>query len=88
MSIDKFIHSLDIPAQAVLKVAHIEMVDNTEVMIEGMRRVLEYEDDRIKLDIGKKAVVFSGEGLCIRSYENGNATIDGTILRIEFESAE
>lgn len=86
MGIDKFVKNLDIPQSAILNVARIEITHNTEASIEGIKGVTEYEEGKIKLDIGKKTVSFYGDGLCVKSFDGSNMTIEGEILSIEFET--
>ena len=88
LDIGKIARGLDIPQQAVLKVGHIDMVDNTRAAVEGIRAIIEYDDESIRFNMGKKNVRFTGSGLCIKAFDADHAVIDGEIIRIEFDTQE
>ena len=64
---------------------HLELVGNRECAVEGLRGIVEYTKDKIKIDLGKYCVSFVGDGLYINSFTHEGATIEGTILSVEFE---
>lgn len=64
----------------------IELFSNSECCVEGIRSIIVYNSDCIKLDIGKICVNFSGDDLYITSFTSEGANISGTIISVEFES--
>ncbi len=69
-----------------IKKPHIELIGNTECIIEGMKSIIEYTKGRIKVDTGKMNVTISGDGLYINSFTPDGATVEGEIVALEFES--
>ena len=47
-----------------------------------------FRSDRIKLNIGKRAVTFLGYDLHINSLTTEGAVVQGTILSVEFSDAD
>ena len=65
---------------------HIELIGNTECIIEGLKSIIEYTKGRIKVDVGKMTVTLCGDDLYINSFTPGGATVEGEIVSLEFES--
>lgn len=86
MGMEKFARELNIPQQSISNTAVIEIAGNSEASVDGIKGVLEYTSELIKLDIGKKAVTFSGNELVIWSFDGKSAVITGEIMRIEYET--
>ena len=63
---------------------YMEIVSNTCALVDGCKSVLEYNDERIKLNFGKSTVTFSGTGLSIRSLSMEQAMVEGFIMCIEY----
>ena len=78
--------ALDIPQVITPGVAHIEMDGNREVAIDGCRGILEYEEDKIKLNTGNLLVSFIGSNLEIKVYSDIQTVVVGDIISIEFEN--
>ena len=64
--------------------AQIELSGNREALVDGCRGVLQYEDDVIRLSTGRRVVRFQGSGLMIRTMQQNQLLICGTILSVEF----
>ena len=62
----------------------IELSGNREALVDGCRGVLQYEDDVIRLSTGRRVVRFQGSGLMIRTMQQNQLLICGTILSVEF----
>ena len=65
---------------------YIEMVSNTCALVDGCKSVMEYDDGKIKLNLGKNSVSFNGTGLTIRSLSMEQAMVEGFILSVEFSN--
>lgn len=63
---------------------YMEIVSNTCALVDGCKSVLEYDEDRIKLNLGRNTVTFSGTGLTIRSLSMEQAIVEGFIVNVEF----
>lgn len=64
--------------------AQITLFGNTEALVDGCKGVLEYGENTIKLNIGKGAVIFVGQSLELRSLNNDQAVVIGSIGSVEF----
>ena len=62
----------------------VEINGRREAVVEGCVGVLEYGEDRIRLNMGKGSIVFVGRRLNIRSFERDHAEIEGFFTNIEF----
>lgn len=63
----------------------LEVIGNTNCIIEGLKSIVEYTKGKIKIDLGKYCVTFYGDGLYINSFTRGGATVEGIIISLEFE---
>jgi sporulation protein YqfC len=75
---------LELPVDLVAGMVHFEFSGNREVIIEGCRGILEYDENIICIDTGKMTVRFMGRGLELRNFTNHSAVIDGFISSVEF----
>lgn len=64
----------------------IEMLGNREMIIDGCKGVVEYDETIIKLSLGEYVLSLSGDNLLINSFDNSVAVISGQICEISFVS--
>ena len=76
--------ALELPPGALGKGAHIELSSNREATVDGCKGVMEYEECRIKLNIGSGSVTFCGRGLEITNLIGNQAVIAGFITGLEY----
>lgn len=81
---EKAVKVLELPVDLVAGMVHFEFSGNREVVIEGCRGVLEYDENIICLDTGKLKVRLMGRGLEIRNFTDHSVIIDGYISSVEF----
>lgn len=74
----------ELPDGTLSQTLRMEMTANREAIVEGCRRVLQYDEDRISLDTVNGEVCFEGENLCVNCLVGGNAVVSGHILTIGF----
>ncbi len=77
--------ALDIPEILTADLPHIEAEGNREISVDGCRGILEYTQDKIKLNTGKLVITFIGDGIEIKTYSEIQTVIGGNILSVEFE---
>lgn len=65
---------------------HLKLVGNTECVVDGLKGILEYTREKIKINLGKNNVTFYGDALFIESFSPEGAVVEGTIITLEFES--
>ena len=63
----------------------IEISGCRECLIDGLKSISEYTEDKIKIDLGKYSVCIVGDGLCINSFSSEGAVVEGTVMTVEFE---
>jgi sporulation protein YqfC len=81
---EKVSEELDLPLSSMPGMPNIELAGNRQAVVEGCKGVLEYNEDVIKLNLGKSVVRFVGSGLSMNSYRFEQAVISGNILSVEF----
>ena len=64
----------------------IEMLGNREMIIDGCKGVVEYDEAIIKLSLGEYVLSLSGDNLLFNSFDNSVAIISGQICEISFVS--
>ena len=71
--------ALDVPLDAVCDLPRIELVGSSELNVENLRGILDYDENTragiIKID---------GSGLVLTSVTDENVCVTGSIIRIEF----
>lgn len=84
--IKKFTEEMQIPESAVTDSFKIEFRGNSDVVIEGCKGIIDYEESGISLNLGKMLVRFGGADLEISSFFEEQAIIKGTVVIMEFSS--
>lgn len=78
--------ALDIPQALNPSLPHIEAEGNREIAVDCCKGILEYTEDRIKLNAGSLIITFSGSNIEIKVYSDIQTVIAGDIVSIEFEN--
>ena len=76
--------SMDLPAQLLPGFCHLELWQNRQAVIEGVKGVLSYSETEIQLNLGSLLVTFRGAELGIRSYQAEQLTMAGIIAEVHF----
>lgn len=63
----------------------LELTGNTECIVEGIKGIPQYNEEKITIDLGKFSVSIFGDGLYINSFTPQGAVIEGAIVSMEFE---
>ncbi len=82
----KFTEEMQLPESAVTDSFRIEFRGDNDVVIEGCKGIIEYEESCIALNLGKKIVRFSGADLEISSFFEEQAILKGTVVVMEYSS--
>ncbi len=64
----------------------IEMLGNREIVVDGCKGIVEYEENLIKLSLGDVLLSLTGNSLVITSFDNNIVVINGQIGEISFVS--
>ena len=78
----------DFPIEYYTGEPHLEMIGNFECVVDGLKSIIEYSSEKIKLNIGKRTVTFNGEDLHINSFTPQGAVVQGIILSVDFSDAD
>ena len=62
--------------------AHLHLVGSSQCVVDGLKQVIEYTNERIRIDVGSFCVNIIGSGLCINEFSPQGAIIDGDILSL------
>ena len=71
-------------AGAVSVLPRMEFCGNREVTIDGSKGVLEYDENLIRINMGKMVACFFGRNLNIKCFNLESLVIEGYITTIEF----
>lgn len=80
----KVASALQLPANTLSGAAHFEMNGNREVIVDGCRGVLEYDEQKIRVNTGKMITCFQGRCLSIKCLTSDSLIVEGFITSIEF----
>lgn len=70
------------------KHSDIQITDGREIVLDGCRRVVEYNENHIKLELPSMGVSVVGMQLKMRNFSIGGVIINGQIHSITFISKE
>lgn len=76
--------TLDMPVGVLSKAARMEVSGNRQVLIEGCRGIVKYDEDQIEVRTADGTVRFTGRELCMTSLNPACAVITGRLLSLEF----
>lgn len=65
---------------------HFEINGNKEIIIEGCRSILQYDENIIRINTGKMITSFEGRNLQIRCLTQDSLIIEGFITAIRFDT--
>jgi sporulation protein YqfC len=75
---------MDVPGQLLPGFYHVELVQNRQAVVDGVKGVLSYSETQIQLNLQAVVVTFKGAGLSIRSYQTEQLILTGTIAEVHF----
>lgn len=82
---NKVTKALDVPAEIFLNTSRIEIIGNKEAIIEGCKKVLEYDENLIKITAKKMNIIFMGTELNLKRLNSEEIEVFGNIQSISFE---
>ncbi|MBR1779663.1 MAG: YabP/YqfC family sporulation protein [Clostridia bacterium] len=74
----------NLPMEAMPDFSHFEINSNQEVIVEGNKGIIHYDENIIKLNMGKMVVMFCGRNLSLNCLDVDSLVISGFITSIEF----
>ena len=82
---DKFNEFLELPKEVVSSSTKITSIENTSVLIEGYKQIMDYYDDYIKIKSNSMEIVIDGEGLDIKEITDSDLVIEGKIYSVNYK---
>ena len=76
--------ALELPKGVFTSAPYIECMGNREIAIEGIKGVLEYDEDMVRLNGGQMMIRILGRDLNIKCYTPQSVVVEGTVLTIDF----
>ena len=67
-----------------LRMCHIELEGNRELIIDGCKGILEYDDSKVRICTDTVTVSVTGDGLGINAYAEDQIVISGKIMSVDF----
>lgn len=78
------VKSTNITEYALSDFSHFEINSNKEAIVEGCKGILQYDENVIKINMGKMITNFYGKNLSLKCLDSDSLVIIGTISSIEF----
>jgi len=77
--------ALELPTGTLHRTLRLEISGNRQAIVEGCSRILQYDEDCIRMETVGGEIGFSGERLCVNGLSGGSAVVAGRFVTIRFE---
>lgn len=84
---EKFAEMLELPKDLVLDRPRLTMIGSSDMMIENYKSLLEYGDDRMRINTGTGIIRITGSDLVIREISQDDIVVSGMVRSVEFIDA-
>ncbi|NSW91803.1 MAG: sporulation protein YqfC [Firmicutes bacterium] len=81
---EKLAEVLELPKEVVLDVPKITMIGNSSLVVENYKGIVEYGNERIRVNTAKGLVKIQGDCLTIREITSEDIVVMGKIGSLEF----
>lgn len=81
---DKFANFLELPREVVSSSTKITSIENTDILIEGYKQIMDYYDDYIKIKAHNMEIVIDGKNLDIKEITDFELVIQGEIYSLNY----
>jgi sporulation protein YqfC len=75
---------MELPIDLVSGMSHMELSGNREAVVDGCTSVLEFDENIVRLSVGKYIIRFNGRGLTLKELTKNSVVVEGFITSIEF----
>ena len=82
---EKISDFLELPKEVMLKSTKVTSIENTSVLIEGYKKIVDYYDNYIKIKANNIDIVIDGEGLDIVEITDYELVIEGKIYSLNYQ---
>ena len=81
---EKVAEILELPKEVVMDLPKITMFGDRNLLMENYKGIIEYDDNRIRVNTGRGIIKVTGEKLMIKEITLEDLMIDGDIVSLEF----
>ena len=81
---EKVADALELPKEVILNIPKFTMLGTGNLVIENYKGVIEYDDNRVRINTGSGMVKITGERLFIREITSEDIMVEGEIKSVEF----
>lgn len=74
---------LDLPLDVITDIPHIEIMGRSELLVENIRGILDYNENCIKINTTIGILKIDGDELLIEAISDESVSIRGNIIRVE-----
>lgn len=82
---DKFTEFLELPAEVVSSSTKVTSIEDTDILIEGYKQIMDYYDDYIKIKAHNMDIVIDGKNLDIKEITDFELVIQGQIYSLNYK---
>lgn len=75
---------LELPKDIVLNIPKLTMVGNGDLLIENFKGIIEYDDDKIRINTNSGIIKITGTRLGIKEITSEDLMVNGDITSLEF----
>lgn len=80
----KITNMLELPKEIVLNLPLISVTGNEEIVIENYKGIIEYNEERIRINTSCGIIRIEGKSLHLKRITAENMTINGLITKLEY----
>lgn len=85
---DRLVSLLELPGDVVLDVARVTLVGNMELVVENHRGIVQYNENRVGLNIPEGTLAVEGEDLRLASISPDQVIILGRITSLRYTAPD
>lgn len=78
------VNSMQLPIGMLDGMTHFELNGNREVIVDGCKGLLDYDENIVRVNMGKMITAFYGRNFIIKCLTEDSLIIEGFITSIEF----
>lgn len=82
---DKFSEFLEIPQEIVSNYTKVTSIEDTDILIEGYKKIVDYYDNYIKIKTNNMYLVIDGKDLDIKEITDLELVISGVIYSLNYK---
>lgn len=82
---EKISDFLELPKEVMLKSTKITSIENSNILIEGYQKIVDYYDNYIKIKANNIDVIIDGENLDIVEITDSELVIEGKIYSLNYQ---